>query len=270
MNTKSFRKSRTFLSNISPITPTLMNVTASSSVIGEEILHFNHPQHPLVEVNFPYIFTCMGCKEYGAGKRFKCRTCDLDFHDFCVLAPPSLQRHPFHSHHQLVFHTKPEGKGYLRSRCDVCAKATRGYAYRCSTCNFEMHPCCAKLYQKMDFPVHPHTLKLVPMVTLTSSGDYPSIVCGECNKKRSGRFYVCDVCGYHLHAVCAKGMINGLHANGIVPPEKPSMFGAAVRIASHVIMGFIEGVIEGIGEGVGEALVENIGRGKPSSRRKPV
>lgn len=104
---KSFRKSRTFLSDRSPSTPTLMNTPTSASAIGEEILHFNHPQHPLVEASFPYIFTCIGCKEYGAGKRFRCRTCDLDFHDFCVLAPPSLQRHPFHSHHQLVFHTKP-------------------------------------------------------------------------------------------------------------------------------------------------------------------
>lgn len=158
-----------------------------------------------------------------------------------------------------------EGNGFLRSRCDVCAKSTRGYAFRCSTCNFEMHPCCSKLYQEMDFPVHPHMLELLPVTTLTSSSD-PSSVCGECNRKKSGRVYACSVCDYHLHAVCAKGMINGLHANGIIPPEKPSMLGAAARVASHVIMGFIGGLIEGIGEGVGEVLVENIGRGKSRSR----
>ncbi|KAL5707333.1 hypothetical protein ACHQM5_025392 [Ranunculus cassubicifolius] len=259
MSTRSLKKSKTFFSNASPTsTPTLIKLSASPIKGGEEVIHFGHPQHPLMEASFPYIFTCMGCKEYGAGKRFKCKTCDLDFHDFCVLAPPSIQRHPFHSHHQLIFYTKP-GNGFIRSRCDICAKATRGYAYRCNTCNFEMHPCCSKLFQEMDFSVaHPHTLKLLPPAT----SDY-SFGCGECNKKRPGRVYGCRVCSeYHLHAVCAKDMINGLHANGIVPPEKTgTMFGAAARLASHVIMGFLGGIIEGIGEGVGEVLVENVGRG---------
>ncbi|KAF5202299.1 Cysteine/Histidine-rich C1 domain family protein [Thalictrum thalictroides] len=240
--------------------------TTPRSITGQEIIHFSHPQHHLVQVTFPYIFTCIGCKEYGAGKRFKCESCDLDLHDFCALAPPSIQRHPFHSHHQLVFYTK-QGNGFLRSRCDICAKATRGYVFKCSQCNFEMHPSCAKLSQEMSFPVHQHVLNLLPMTTLANSSE-SSFVCGECKRKRLGRVYACKVCDFHLHAVCAKGMINGLYANGIKPPRNQSMLGAAAKIASHVIMGFIGGLIEGIGEGVGEVLVENIGRGNSGSRRR--
>lgn len=68
---------------------------------------FQHPQHPLLQISLPYLFTCMGCKEYGAGMRFRCQTCGFDLHDFCALAPPALHNHPFHHKHQLVFFTKP-------------------------------------------------------------------------------------------------------------------------------------------------------------------
>ncbi|XP_010270609.1 PREDICTED: uncharacterized protein LOC104606892 [Nelumbo nucifera] len=221
----------------------------------EKITHFSHPQHPLVQINLPYLFTCMGCKEYGAGKRLTCQHCDFFLHDLCAFAPPSLSNHSLHSQHHLVFYIKPGG--ILRSTCDICGKSTRGYAFRCSTCNFEMHPCCAKLCREMDFPVHPHTLKLVTTATLTS-GD-PDFTCNECNTKRGGRIYGCTVCDYHLHAVCAKNMINGLHASGIIKvPEKPSRLGAAVRLVSNVVVGFIGGLLEGIGEGVGQAIFDSI------------
>lgn len=73
--------------------------------------HFSHPHHPLLEVTSPYLFTCMGCKEYGAGKKLSCsrQACCFDLHDFCALAPPSLHGHPFRSKHHLVFITKPTG-----------------------------------------------------------------------------------------------------------------------------------------------------------------
>lgn len=77
--------------------------------------------------------------------------------------------------------------------------------------------------------------------------------------------YRCMVCDYHLHAVCAKSMINGLQANGITAPEKPrnsNMLGTAARLASQVVIEFIGGLIEGFGEGVGEALVQSIARGR--------
>ncbi|KAG1363288.1 diacylglycerol kinase theta [Cocos nucifera] len=222
---------------------------------GEEIFHFSHPQHPLVQVSYPYLFTCMGCKEYGAGKRFRCQICGFDLHDFCALAPPSLHGHPLHHKHQLVFFTKPGG--FLRSKCDICNKSTKGFAFRCSSCSFEMHPCCAAMSRQMKFLTHQHPLTLSsPMAIM---GGDSSFVCEVCQRKRSGQVYCCIACGYYLHAVCAKDLINGLHVHGIRPPEKSNMLGAAAKLASHALFGIIGGLIEGIGEGIGEALMDNLG-----------
>lgn len=69
--------------------------------------HFSHPQHPLAEVSSPYLYTCMGCKEYGAGTAFSCQICsDFHLHEFCALASPALNSHPLHPQHQLLFHSK--------------------------------------------------------------------------------------------------------------------------------------------------------------------
>ncbi|XP_042506723.1 uncharacterized protein LOC122083099 isoform X1 [Macadamia integrifolia] len=231
------------------------NRSTSPTLLGEdkEILHFSHP-HTLTQIHHPYLFTCMGCKEFGAGNMFKCLECDFDLHDFCALAPPSLKTHSLHSQHPLVFHTK--SGGYPRLSCDVCGKTPKGYAFRCSTCNFVMHPCCAQLSWEMNLPVHPHTLKILSSM-MSTSGD-SDLICDYCNKKSSGLVYCCKICSYHLHAVCAKNIVNGLYANGIKAPDKPSKFGRAVGVASHVLVGFIGGLLEGIGEGVGQALFDSV------------
>ncbi|XP_068649432.1 protein VACUOLELESS GAMETOPHYTES-like [Aristolochia californica] len=258
MGSPRLKKAKTFFSKRSP---SLM--TTSETLLqprkGEEIIHASHPQHPLAQVYSPYLFTCMGCKEYGAGRRFKCLRCDYDLHDFCALAPPSVQRHPLHSKHPIVFSTKPGG-GFLRSACGVCGKTTKGFAYRCTTCSFEMHPCCAKLDQEMDVPSHEHALILHPESTF-SNGD-SGFICAVCGRKRVGQVYHCSLCDYHLHAVCAKDMVNGLYLNGIRAPEKKNKFGAAARIATQAFGGFIDGLIEGIGEAFGEVLIDSIAKGK--------
>lgn len=176
--------------------------------------------------------------------------------------------------------------GILWPRCDVCGKGTKGFTFRCGACNFQMHPCCAMLSNEMNFSaVHPHLLKLLPQYphhqypttasTSTSSGAGAgaaeiSGMCGECKRKRSGRVYRCTTCDYHLHAVCAKNMINGLKANGInLSPDKPSMLGPAARLASQVVIEFIGGLFEGFGEAVGQALLQNIARsGRRNSRTR--
>lgn len=81
--------------------------TSPQLIVGEEILHFSHLQHPLSQVNLPDLFTCSGCKEHGAGKRYTCPLCNFQLHDFCALAPSALKGHPFHCQHQLVFFGKP-------------------------------------------------------------------------------------------------------------------------------------------------------------------
>ncbi|KAH6821324.1 Cysteine/Histidine-rich C1 domain family protein [Perilla frutescens var. hirtella] len=241
--------------------------SSPQSASGEGITHYAHSKHPLVEVTLSELFTCGGCKEYGAGRRFACQDCDFQLHDFCATSPPVLNNHPFHGHHQLVFHAKPKSAkgGISWPRCDVCGKSSKGFAFRCRACNFQMHPCCAMLTTEAHFPAHPHALRLLPAVSTTTNG---GVACGQCSKRRSGRMYRCTVCEYHLHAVCAKDFINGLQANGIPPPERPSALGTAARLASQVVIEFIGGLIEGLGEGMGEALVQNIVRGRCVSRRR--
>ncbi|KAK9129132.1 hypothetical protein Sjap_009619 [Stephania japonica] len=237
------------------------------------------------------MFTCAGCKDFGAGPRFRCETCNYDLHELCALAPPYINHLPGNStttttaavvvhhaplqgqsHHQLLFHTKPAGGiGLLRSTCGMCGKTIRGYCFRCGTCNLEIHPCCSKLRQEMRFPIHPlHPMLLLPPPTIAGMTS-PTVVaspalgghdsCGLCHRKRGGMVYGCQTCGYQIHAVCAKPMVNGLYASGIIKApdndnNKPNMLGTAARVASHVILGFIGGLIEGIGEGIGEALVD--------------
>ncbi|XP_054799471.1 uncharacterized protein LOC129303914 [Prosopis cineraria] len=237
--------------------------TSPEAIFGEEIVSFSHPQHPLVQLEQPELYTCAGCKEYGSGKRFACQQCDFQVHDFCALAPPVLKAHPFHSHHLILFHSKPVKGGITKSKCDVCGKQSKGYAFTCSACGFMMHPCCAMLSTEIEFSGHPHTLKLLPAAAGSNGDSGGGFVCGECRRRRSGRVYHCTVCDYHLHAVCAKNMMNGLQANGIKGPEKSSVLGTAARLASQVVVEFIGGLIEGLGEGMGEVLVQNVSRGKP-------
>ncbi|MBA0678307.1 hypothetical protein Goari_019661, partial [Gossypium aridum] len=95
----------------------------------------------------------------------------------------------------------------------------------------------------------------------SSNGDPAGLACGECNRRRSGRVYRCTICDYHLHAVCAKNMVNGLRANGLKGIEKASMIGTAAKVASQVVKEFIGGLIEGLGEGVGQVLIQSAARG---------
>ncbi|KAE8664083.1 Cysteine/Histidine-rich C1 domain family protein, putative isoform 2 [Hibiscus syriacus] len=155
--------------------------------------------------------------------------------------------------------------GILKSRCDICAKPTKGCVFKCNACTFQMHPCCAMLSTQINISVHPHTLRLLP--GLSPSSDPTGIACGECNRRRSGRVYHCTVCDYHLHAVCAKNMVNGLEANGIKGLDKPSRVATAARVASQVVIEFIGGLIEGIGEGVGQVIIQSATRGRCCTNR---
>ncbi|GKU98224.1 hypothetical protein SLEP1_g11256 [Rubroshorea leprosula] len=237
--------------------PLIDSPTSPQLIMGEQIIHFSHPHHPLSQVDLPNCFTCASCKEYGAGKRYTCSQCDFQLHDFCALAPSALKSHPLHFQHKLLFFSKPVKGGLLKSRCDICAKPIRGSAFICTACNFQMHPCCSMLSTELDVPAHPHILKILPVVQYSSNGDL-DFQCGECKRRRSGRVYRCTVCDYHLHAVCAKSMINGLQANGFKGVEKPGMLGTAARVASKVVMEFIGGLIEGLGEGVGQVLIQSV------------
>lgn len=111
---------------------------------------------------------------------------------------------------------------------------------------------------------HPHLLNLMPAGMTLSAGGEPGFSCGECKRKRSGRVYRCTApsCDYHLHAVCAKNMMNGLRANGITHLEKPSMLVAFSKIAALAVVEFVGGLIGGLGQGVGDVLAQTVAAGK--------
>ncbi|KAF0929234.1 hypothetical protein E2562_016462 [Oryza meyeriana var. granulata] len=237
-----------------------------------EIVHFSHPEHRLAPFDFPYLFMCMGCKEYGAGRRFMCQLCGFQLHEFCALAPPSLHGHPFHPKHQhLLFFIKPGG--FLRCKCDICGKTVKGFSFRCASCSFDMHPCCAAMGRRMELPAaHEHPLTLAPSPAPAVEGGGvvgTSFVCQICRRcRRSGQYvYQCMPCGYYLHARCAKDVVNGLYVHGVVPPEKGNALVAAAKVTVNALFSVIGGLIEGIGEGIGEAFVENMGRSRGRSFR---
>ena len=164
--------------------------------------------------------------------------------------------------------------GFLRCKCDICGKSVKGFSFRCASCGFDMHPCCASMARRMELPAaHEHPLELA-----AQDGAETSLVCQVCRRatvaRRSAgpaagqhhRVYRCLPCGYCLHARCAKDMVNGLYEHGIVPPERRSAIAAAARVTVNALFGVLGGLIEGIGEGIGEALVENIGRSRRSFR----
>ncbi|GMP44350.1 hypothetical protein CsSME_00013313 [Camellia sinensis var. sinensis] len=126
MSTKSFRKYHSMELQASPPppyqSPTALRVFKKSYSFEfptspqppiirpeDQILHHpSHQQHPLVRLTttLPNLFTCSGCKDYGAGKRFACQQCDFQLHEFCALSPPSLDNHPLHPQHLLLFNPK--------------------------------------------------------------------------------------------------------------------------------------------------------------------
>ncbi|KFK44213.1 hypothetical protein AALP_AA1G229300 [Arabis alpina] len=258
---------RTNDANKKPLRPQPIEFPTSPQLIqGEEMIHFGHPQHVLVKVDLPDIYTCVGCKEEGAGIKYVCQECDYQLHEFCALAPPLLKSHPFHYQHQLLFFAKPAKGGIVKSKCDVCGISPKGYTFRCKSCSFQMHPGCAMLPPTLSSSsLHHHPLHLLSSSAAnTAGGDYSGFLCGECKKgKRAGRVYRCTVCDYHLHAVCAKNAaVNGLRANGHKGRDKsPAVLGTAARFASQVVFDFLGGVMEGIGEGVGEAILDGVTRG---------
>lgn len=176
--------------------------------------------------------------------------------------------------------------GILGKRCYICNKAMAGYTFgcTCSGCGFQMHPSCAMLSTEISLPMaHHHALILMPAAVSTGhdhpsiggGGGFKSFKCGECSssiKKRSGRLYRCTApgCNYHLHAVCAKNMVNGLRGNGssvCVPIEKPpSMLGVFSKFASLIVLEFVGGLIGGLGNTVGDVLGQTIAAPKGITR----
>lgn len=86
--------------------PSVEYPSSANPTRGEPVLLSCHP-HPLVQLISLDPFRCAGCKEYGADLRFACQQCDQQLHEFCALAPTTLNTHPLHTQHPLGFCSKP-------------------------------------------------------------------------------------------------------------------------------------------------------------------
>lgn len=160
------------------------------------INHFTHA-HPLAAADNDREFLCDGCKTVGIGKRFRCNGCDFDLHDYCGTCPRTLASHSMHRHPlTLVIRKVAADKNSLVDRiCDVCRDPVEGLFYRCKECEFDVHPLCTQLPEKLNHAlhkIHPLTLKISQTVGC----------CAVCRRSCGGWRYRCSACSFDMHLEC--------------------------------------------------------------------
>lgn len=109
--------------------------------------HPSHPRHDLVLLLIPSsppinaIFTlnnCVACRNHVTGLCYHCAECNIFFHALCMSLPLSLSitHHP----HKIKLEFSPPYDFF----CDLCNKPSyKGWLYRCSMCEFDIHLACA-------------------------------------------------------------------------------------------------------------------------------
>lgn len=156
--------------------------------------HFAHPGHPLKTVDGDQEFLCNGCKTLGTGKRYRCHGCDFDLHDFCGTCPRVLSSFMHHHSLNLVIR-KAKSTRQVDRICDVCKDPVEGLFYRCKECEFDVHPLCTQLPEKLNHALH----KIHPMILQSSLIPGSCAVCrGSCNGWR----YRCGICNFDIHLEC--------------------------------------------------------------------
>ncbi|TKW10176.1 hypothetical protein SEVIR_6G145100v4 [Setaria viridis] len=120
-----------------------------------EIFHPAHPAHDLKLVTTAggatATFVCDGCKEPGGGARYTCGcgSASFDLHPPCALADEDeALRHPLFPGRDFFFLPEPPPP-LDRTICDACGEAARGYVYHCFEGDLDLHPCCARLPERI-------------------------------------------------------------------------------------------------------------------------
>ncbi|KAL0375253.1 UNVERIFIED_CONTAM: hypothetical protein Sradi_3441000 [Sesamum radiatum] len=158
------------------------------------ILHFTHPAHPLTPFDSQQDYLCNGCKTPGNGKRYRCQRCDFDLHDYCGTCPRLLSSF-MHKNHSLSLVTRKPGARQVHRICDVCRDTVEGLFYRCKECEFDVHPLCTQLPEKLQHALH----KTHPLILQSSMVPGFCAVCrGSCSSWR----YRCGVCKFDIHLEC--------------------------------------------------------------------
>jgi hypothetical protein len=86
--------------------------------------------------------------------------------------------------------------------CDICMqRESNGEVYRCEICQFDVHPECAEMKDKVDVIFHDHSLHL-----LQDPYNNPNVICYFCQEslQESKWVYTCEECNFDVHALCTK------------------------------------------------------------------
>ncbi|KAI3832477.1 hypothetical protein MKX03_008983 [Papaver bracteatum] len=154
-----------------------------------KLLMTNHRQSPYI---------CDGCNQIGLGLSFSCERCNYDLHQDCISASSSM-RHPFYKTCNFKFYDSPPGE---RERfCDGCGGDIKGYVYHCDQSDRDLHPCCSKLPNQIEY----EGVKLLLQEKLASK-------CSWCGKRRlwdqvTGWSYVSTCDSFQFHVNCVKEML---------------------------------------------------------------
>ncbi|XP_075474488.1 uncharacterized protein LOC142505398 [Primulina tabacum] len=164
-----------------------------STMKNNQITHFSHPDHPLRFDHTESPFKCDGCKEVGIGSRYRCAACDYDLHTHCAVSSTVIS-HPFYTKCSFQFLSRPPGP--VARYCNACEKGVAGFLYHCKSCDFDLHPCCAKLPMVLD----DGELKLYLYRKVSSP-------CNRCGRKGRSWSYRSSCKKYNLHVACVKEML---------------------------------------------------------------
>ncbi|XP_049371040.1 uncharacterized protein LOC125835990 [Solanum verrucosum] len=166
-----------------------------------EVIHFSH-RHPLKAIkqtNKASIMNCCMCSNQ-ALSGYICQLCNYFIDETCFPLPRRIQHH-FHPNHPLILASYNDPP---KSKCRACGHE-EGAKYRCSTCKFSLHRCCAGA--PMTFTLG--TNKKVSYKLLYSypyDGEMAVIKCSGCsselNSKESFMYYNFDL-DEVVHVHCA-------------------------------------------------------------------
>ncbi|XP_042055930.1 uncharacterized protein LOC121800424 [Salvia splendens] len=197
------------------------------------INHFTHP-HPLTAADNNQEFSCDGCKTLGSGKRFCCNACDFDLHDYCATCPRSLSSF-MHPHPLTLVLRKPASAKTARlvdRVCDLCRETVDGLFYRCKECEFDVHPLCTQLPEKLNHALH----AIHPLILRSSPAEG---LCAVCRRLCGGWRYGCRACRVDIHLECVLEPVVGYQqydrsiGQGGIP-----MFDHNIGIPFHAPPGF--------------------------------
>ncbi|KAL8526852.1 hypothetical protein ACS0TY_015912 [Phlomoides rotata] len=90
---------------------------------------------------------------------------------------------------------KPQQTRQIDRFCDVCRDPVEGLFYRCKECEFDVHPVCTQLPQKLNHALH----KVHPLILHSSL--IPNF-CNVCRNSCTNWRYRCSICNFDIHLEC--------------------------------------------------------------------